>query len=132
VIPALAWVTRDWLMTLLLLLAYSIYLPHLFLRVGELKNALAGPLAGWELLLGLGFGFWLTIPLFGDLAFWIASVLFATHHFRGALIASGIALGLCGIFYSLFVIGGGPGGYCALGLRFVSMGLLFGAAWVFS
>src|SRR5437763_622920 len=82
------------------------YFIHLFLRVGYLNpnNPLGGPVRGWEIVTGLGIAFLVTIPLFGDLAFWIASALLAIGSFGGARIAAGIALVLSSTLWMWFVV----------------------------
>jgi len=83
--------------------------------------------------------FWLSVPLFGDLSFWVASVLFATRQFRLALIVGAIGLGLCATLYSFPLVasyvsrdpGATTGGLGAVLLRLTSIGLLVGFAWWF-
>jgi len=131
---------RAWRIALVLLLVYAIYVPHLFLTVAVTPagHSLAGPWKGWEILLGIGIFFWLTVPLFGDLSFWVASVLFARHQFRFALIVGAIGLGLCATLYSFPMTASYLGGESPQGalwapvLRLTSMGLLVGFAWRFS
>ena len=98
---------RHWHVALVLLVVYAVYVPHLFLTIFVTPegHSLAGPWKGWEVLLGIGVLFWVTVPLFGDLSFWVASVLFARRQFRFALIMGAIGLGLCATFYSYFVLG---------------------------
>jgi hypothetical protein len=131
---------RAWKVALVLLCAYALYVPHLFLTVNEIPSgALAGPVSGLEYLLGFGIAFWLLVPLFGDLSFWVASVLFAMRQFRRALIVGAVGFGLCATFYALPLVEpylrGDPaatsGGLGAIALRLASMGLLLGCAWRF-
>jgi hypothetical protein len=135
-IAIIVFVFVDWRSPLMLVPVYGIYVPHLFLRVANISDGgLAGPVAGWEVLLGFCIAFWLTVPLLGDLAFWVASVLFAMGQFHGALIVGGIALGLTATLYPLALVRMyassriAPGGILAVALRLASMGLLLVVAW---
>ena len=108
---------KTWHIALVLLVVYAIYVPHLFLTVLVTPegHSLAGPWNGQEFLLGFGVLFPLTVPLYGDLSFWVASVLFARHQFRFAFIFGAIGLGLCVTWYSFPMIasyrgGGSPAG----------------------
>ena len=85
---------------LVLLAVYGLYVPHLFLTVTAIEHgALGGPVNGLLYVTGMGMLFMLTLPVYGDLFFWIASVLFARRRFHGAVIVGGIGLGLCASFY---------------------------------
>jgi hypothetical protein len=121
---------------LVLLAVYGLYVPHLFLTVTVIEHgALGGHVNALLYVTGMGMLFMLTLPVYGDLFFWIASVLFARRRFRGAVIVGGIGLGLCASFYCFPLIAWdlhretAIGALSAVALRLGSMGLLVGFAW---
>jgi hypothetical protein len=116
---------------LTLIAVYAIYLPHFFVRDLVSEGGLRGLFSGREFLTGWGRFLLLSSLFCGDLAFWIASVLFASGQFHSARIAGGIALGLSAILYPMLSRSrlNQTGGSSAFGLRLVAMALLVGTAW---